>query len=206
MPSLFGPARTGSCDGVSRRDFLRVGGLALGGLSWPGLLRAEAQAGMGRSHKAVIMIFLAGGPAHQDLFDLKPDAPEGIRGEFRPIPTNVPGLEICEHLPRLARMMDRFVLLRSIVGAGGDHSAGQCLTGYRDLISKVQGGRPSLGAVVSKLQGAVDPDMPPFVGLSPRTGEVRWGNPGDPGYLGLTHAPFTPFRTEAKGSNRDLTR
>jgi hypothetical protein len=137
------------------------------------------------------------------MFDLKPDAPEGIRGEFRPIATNVPGLDLCEHMPRLARMMDQFVLVRSIVGAGGDHSAGQCMTGYRDLISKVQGGRPSLGAVVSKLQGTVDPDIPPFVGLSPRTGEVRWGNPGDPGYLGLAHAPFTPFRTEAKGSNRD---
>jgi hypothetical protein len=100
-------------------------------------------------------------------------------------------------------MMDKFVLLRSMVGAGGDHLAGQCLTGYRDWISKVQGGRPSLGAVVSKLQGAVDPDRPPFVGFSPRTGEARWGNPGDPGYLGLTHAPFTLFRTEAKGGNRD---
>ena len=203
MLNLLGPARTGYCDGVTRRDFLRVGGLAFGGLSLPGLLRAEAQAGIGRSHKAVIMIFLAGGPAHQDMFDLKPEAPEGIRGEFRPIATNVPGLEIGEHMPRLSRMMDKFVLLRSIVGAGGDHSAGQCLTGYRDLVSKVQGGRPSLGAVVSKLQGAVDPDMPPFVGLSPRTGEVRWGNPGDPGYLGLAHAPFTPFRSEAKGSNRE---
>ena len=131
MLSLFGPARTGYCDGVTRRDFLRIGGLALGGLSLPGLLRAESQAGVRRSHKAVIMIFLAGGPPHQDMFDLKPDAPEGIRGEFRPIPTNVPGLDICEYMPRLARMMDRFAVIRSIVGAGPDHSAGQCLTGYK---------------------------------------------------------------------------
>src|SRR5262245_37444464 len=202
MLNLFGPARTGYCDGVTRRDFLRVGGLALGGLALPGLLRAEAQAGIGRSHKAVIMIFLAGGPAHQDMFELKPNVPEGIRGEFRPISTNVPGLEVCEHMPRLAGMMDKFVLLRSIVGAGGDHSAGQCLTGYRDLISKVQGGRPSFGAIVSKLQGTVDPDMPPFLGLSPRTSEVRWGNPGDPGYVGLAQAPLTPFRTEATGRRR----
>jgi hypothetical protein len=109
-------------------------------------------------------------------------------------------------MPRLARMMDKFVLIRSLVGAGGDHSAGQCMTGYRDLVSKMQGGRPSLGAVVSRLRGPVHPDIPPFVGLSPRTGEVRWGNPGDPGYLGLAHAPFTPFRTEAKGSSRDRKR
>jgi Protein of unknown function (DUF1501) len=151
----------------------------------------------------VIMIFLAGGPPHQDMFDMKPEAPEGIRGEYKPIATNVPGLDICEYMPRLARMMDKFVVIRSLVGAGGDHSAGQCLTGYKDQISKVQGGRPSLGAVVSKLQGPVHPDVPPFVGLSPRTGEPRWGNPGEPGYLGLAHAPFTPFRTEVKGNRNN---
>lgn len=140
MFTIAGRARSGYCDGVRRRDFLKVGGLALGGLSLPQLLRAEAQSGISRSHKAVIMIFLAGGPPHQDMFDLKPDAPEGIRGEYRPIPTNVPGLDICEYMPRLAAMMDRFAVIRSLVGAGGDHSAGQCLTGYKDLISKCRGG------------------------------------------------------------------
>ncbi len=200
MLSLFGPARDGFCDGVSRRDFLKVGGLALGGLSFSGLLQAESRAGLHRSHKAVIMVFLAGGPPHQDMFDMKPDAPEGIRGEFRPIPTSVPGIQICEHMPRLAGMMDRFAIVRSIVGAGPDHSAGQCLTGYKDLVSKAQGGRPSLGALVSQLKGPVHPDVPVFVGLSPRTGEPRWGNPGDPGYLGLAHAPFTPFRSESRTS------
>jgi hypothetical protein len=200
MFTIKGRARSGYCDGVTRRDFLKIGGLALGGMSLPQLLRAEAQAGISRSHKAVIMIFLAGGPPHQDMFDLKPDAPEGIRGEYKPIPTNVNGIDICEYMPRIAGMMDKFALIRSVVGAGGDHSAGQCLTGYRDLISKAQGGRPSLGAIVSHLQGPVHPDVPPFVGLSPRTGEPRWGNPGNPGYLGLAHAPFTPFRTETTGS------
>ena len=198
MFTIAGRARSGYCDGVTRRDFLKIGGLALGGMSLPQLLRAEDQSGITRSHKAVIMIFLAGGPPHQDMFDLKPDAPDGIRGEYRPIPTNVPGLDICEHMPRLAKMMDKFALIRSVVGAGGDHSAGQCLTGYKDIVSKAQGGRPSLGAIVSHLQGPVHPDVPPFVGLSPRTGEARWGNPGEPGYLGLANAPFTPFRTEAK--------
>jgi Protein of unknown function (DUF1501) len=205
MLSLFGPARTGYCDGVTRRDFLRIGGLALGGLSLPALLRAESDAKVGRSHKAVIMIFLAGGPPHQDMVDLKPEAPEGIRGEFRPIATNVPGLEICEYMPRLARMMDRFALIRSVVGAGPDHSAGQCLTGYKDMVSKAQGGRPSLGSIVSRLKGPVHPDVPAFVGLSPRTGEARWGNPGEPGYLGLAYAPFTPFRSEAKTSRTNGT-
>ncbi|MFO0956850.1 MAG: DUF1501 domain-containing protein [Isosphaeraceae bacterium] len=186
------------CDGFTRRDFLKVGGLAMGGLGLADLLRAEAAAGVNRSHKAIIMVFLAGGPPHLDMFDLKPDAPAEIRGEFQPISTNLPGLDICEHMPRLAGMMDKFTVIRSMIGAGGDHSAGQCLTGYKDLISKAQGGRPSIGSVISKLQGPVSSDVPPFVGLSPRTGEVRWGNPGDPGFLGLPHAPFTPFRSDGK--------
>lgn len=196
MLTIGGRGATRFCDGVSRRDFLRLGGLAMGGLSMPELLRAEASAGVGGSSKSVIMVFLAGGPPHQDMFDLKPDAPEGIRGEYRPIPTDVPGLDIAEHMPRLARMMNKFVVIRTLVGAGGDHSAGQCMTGYKDAISRVQGGRPSLGAVVSHLQGPLRPDVPPFVGLSPRTDEPRWGNPGDPGYLGLAHGPFTPFRSD----------
>ena len=90
------------CDGVSRRDFLRIGGLALGGLSLPQILRAEAQSGVRRSQKAVIMIFLPGGPSHQDMFDLKMDAPSEVRGEFKPIGTNVAGIHITEHLPKLA--------------------------------------------------------------------------------------------------------
>ncbi len=88
------------CDGVSRRSFLKIGGLALGGLALPQLLEAEALAGIGKSHKAVIMIYLVGAPPHQDMFDLKMNAPSEVRGPFRPIKTNVPGIEICEHLPR----------------------------------------------------------------------------------------------------------
>jgi hypothetical protein len=194
MLTIAGKPHGPFCDGVSRRDFLKVGALALGGLSMPQILQAEARAGVGSSQKSVIMIFLAGGPPHQDMFDLKMDAPAEIRGEYRPIATNLPGLEICEHMPRLATLMDKLIVIRSMVGAHPDHSAGQCLTGYTDTQSKVQGGRPSLGAIVSKLQGPTEPTMPPFVGLSPRTKEKRWGNPGDPGYLGVAHAPFTPFR------------
>jgi Protein of unknown function (DUF1501) len=196
MLTLGRQAKGSFCDGIRRRDFLKLGGLALGGLSLPQLLRAEALAGVGKSHKAVIMVFLAGGPPHQDMFDLKPDAPSGIRGDFKPIATDVPGLDICEHMPRLAKMMNKFTVIRSLVGSGPDHSAGQCLTGYTDLTSRVQGGRPSLGSIVSKLEGPIHTDMPPFVGLSPRVGHPPWANPGDPGYLGLSHAPFAPFRAE----------
>ena len=140
-----------SCRGVPRRTFLQIGGLALGGLSLPQILRAEAQSGITRSHKSVIMIFLSGGPPHQDMVDLKPDAPAEIRGEFKPIATNVPGIEICEHLPRLAAMMDRIAVIRSLVGSEGQHAAFQCMTG-RTQQAQPGGGWPSLGSVVSKLQ------------------------------------------------------
>ncbi len=190
--TLRGPRGGGFCDGVSRREFLRVGGLGLGGFSLSSLLRAEAQAGASGSHKAVIMVFLAGGPPHQDMFDLKPDAPAEIRGEFKPIPTNVPGIEICEHLPRLAKMTDKLAILRTIVGARGEHAAVQCLSGYSEQESQLAGGRPALGSILSKLQGPVHSDMPPFIGLSPRTQHAPWGDPGHPGYLGLAHAAFSP--------------
>jgi hypothetical protein len=179
------------CDRVSRRSFLQIGGLVLGGLSLPQLLRAEAQAGISKSHKAVIMIFLSGGPPHQDMVDLKPDAPVEVRGEFKPIRTKVVGIDICEHLPRLAAMIDRFAVIRSLVGSEGHHAAFQCMTG-RTHQRQPAGGWPSFGSVVSKLQGPVNQAVPPFVGLSPQMKTSTWADPGQPGFLGLAHAPFKP--------------
>src|SRR5437762_6421486 len=146
MLTIYGP-RQRFCDGISRRSFLKIGALGLGGLTMPEIFRAEAQAGIGKSHKAVIMIFLPGGPSHQDIFDLKTDAPSEIRGEFKPIKTKVPGIQICEHLPLLASMMDKLALIRSIVGANGDHYAVQCLTG-RDSRNAPPGGWPCLGSTL----------------------------------------------------------
>jgi hypothetical protein len=192
MLTIFGNGKGNRfCDGYSRRDFLKIGGLALGGLSLPEILRAESRAGIRGSQKAIIMVFLPGGPPHQDMFDLKVDAPSEIRGEFKPIKTNVPGIEICEHMPRLAGMMDRLVLIRSMVGATGDHYSFQCLTG-RSHKGQPQGGWPALGAVLSKLKGPARAGIPPFVGLAPRMGHVPWSDPGGPGFLGLAHAPFKP--------------
>src|SRR6266566_5276643 len=108
MLTIYGQ-RHRFCDGISRRNFLKIGTLGLGGLALPQLLEAESQAGIGKSHKAIIMIYLPGGPPHQDMFDLKLDAPSEIRGEFKPINTNVPGIQICEHLPRMAAMMDKLI-------------------------------------------------------------------------------------------------
>ena len=197
MLTLHGPAYRNPCDGFSRRDFLKVGALTYGGLSLPQILAADAQAapGQAKRHKSVIMVFLAGGPPHQDMVDLKPDAPAEIRGEYKPISTNVPGLDFCEHMPLLAQRADKLAVIRSLVGCKDEHSAFQMLTGFPDTPFK-RAGRPALGSIVSYLQGPVDPAIPPFVGLSPRTSEVRWGDPGMAGYLGLAHGPFTPNRGE----------
>src|SRR5437764_1088457 len=179
------------CDGVSRRNFLKIGALGLGGLALPDLLRAEANAGQRKGHKAVIMIFLPGGPSHQDMFDLKLDAPSEIRGEFKPINTNVPVIQICEHMPRIARVMDKLTIIRSMVGAKDNHDACQCMTGHLNS-NQPPGGWPSLGSVVSKLQGPVDKAVPSFIGLAPKMGHMEWADPGKPGFLGIAHAPFKP--------------
>jgi hypothetical protein len=190
MLTIYGkPSRF--CDGISRRNFLKIGALGLGGLTLPQILRAEAQSGIRLSHKAIIMIFLPGGPSHQDMFDLKMDAPSEIRGEFKPISTNIPGIQICEHLPMMARMMDKMTIIRSIVGAADDHDAFQCMTGHL-VRNQPPGGWPALGSVVSKLQGAVNKSVPPFVGLSPKMGEMRWADAGKPGFLGVGCGPFRP--------------
>ncbi|MBI5759522.1 MAG: DUF1501 domain-containing protein [Planctomycetales bacterium] len=180
------------CDGLSRRNFLRVGGLAMGGLALPQILQAEQASGVAKGHKGIIMIFLPGGPPHQDMWDLKPDAPSEIRGEFNPIRTSVPGIEICELFPRLAGMMQKFVPIRSMVGCDGSHYAYQCLTGWRQRDRQPLGGYPCLGSVLSKVYGPVDPSVPACVGLAPKMGHMPWADNGVPGFLGVAHAPFTP--------------
>jgi hypothetical protein len=196
------PGKTGAqfCDGVSRRDFLKIGGLALGGLSLPQILAAEAQAGIRSSHKAVIMVFLAGGPPHQDMWDLKTEAPSDIRGEFKPIPTKVDGIQVCELFPRIAGIMDRMAVIRSVVGCVDDHDAYQCMTGWRRTALRSAGGYPSVGSVVAKLQGPIHPAVPPAVGLAAPTRERRWSDSGSPGFLGAAYAPFKPFMTGATPS------
>jgi hypothetical protein len=184
--------RSSFCDGITRRDLLRIGTLSVGGLSLPQLLRAEQAAGIRGSHKAVIMVYMCGAPAHQDMYDLKMDAPAEIRGEFKPIPTNVPGIQICEHMPRLAAAMDKCVVLRSVYGSpNGNHDSFICYSG-RTVQNQPPGGWPSMGAVASKLLGPARKAVPPFVGLSPDAGHPPYGSPGLPGFLGVSHAAFRP--------------
>src|SRR5262249_21179827 len=134
MLTIWGRKRTAAyCDGISRRNFLHIGGLTIGGLmslSLADLFRAEAREGSRSRHKAVINIFLGGGPAHQDLWDLKTEAPSEIRGELQPIATQVPGIQISEVFPRLARLMDKAVVIRSVVGATDRHDPVQCYSGW----------------------------------------------------------------------------
>ena len=195
MVSIFSKQSSSTCHG-SRRQFLKLGGLALGGLALPQLLEAQeasnATQGKSLSHKSIIMIYLSGGPSHQDMYDLKMNAPAEIRGSFRPIATNVPGIEICQHMPLLAKMMDKFTIIRSLYGGPDQHASDLCLSGYPIGPKGRQDNHPSLGAAVARLRGSVDPAVPPFVGLTTKTGHAPYSNPGLPGFLGPSYGPFQP--------------
>src|SRR5205809_958467 len=154
MLTLWG-ARQRFCDGITRRGFLKIGALGTG-LTLAEMLRARAQAGgvgagngKASSNKSAIMIYLPGGPSHMDMYDLKPEAAAEFRGEFKPIPTNVPGVQICEHMPLQARMFDKLAVVRSIISVD-EHSDSLVTTGYSENVN-TQAHHPSLGAVVSRL-------------------------------------------------------
>lgn len=185
-------ARAAQVARLSRRAFLQVGALGVGGLTLPQLLRSEAAAGIRSSPKSVIFIYLVGGPPHQDMFDLKPDAPKEIAGPWRPVATNVPGIQICEAFPRLATMMDKLVVVRSLVGNQNDHDAVQVFNGHHPRQGAAAvGGWPQLGSVVAKVQGPVDPATPPFISLCYQCTHGPYNEPG-PGFLGASFAPFRP--------------
>jgi hypothetical protein len=207
------------CDGITRREMLRVGGLAFTGLAWGDVLRAQAQSGRSRGPartdsfgkaKACIVIFNYGGPSHIDTFDLKPDAPAEIRGEFQQTATSVPGTRISEHLPRLARIADRYSLIRSVHHRDNDHAIGAylALTGYSHPRNDVLGiefpmaptDLPSMGSVISKIRPNQRPIFT-YVTL----GDLRHFGHNDSlgqgaGCLGRTYDPYTlPFVTRTRG-------
>ncbi len=190
MLRISGSQSSRFCDGVSRRGFLRLGALGLGGMALPQILKAEAGQAV-KSAKSVIMIYLPGGPPHQDMWDLKMDAPAEIRGEFTPIRTKIPGIQICELFPKMAAMMDRFSIIRSVVGAAAEHASDQCFTGRVKQNAPV-GGWPSFGSVVSKIHGQARPGVPASVGLSPKMAHAPWADPGKCGFLGPAHSCFQP--------------
>ena len=178
-------SRARYCDGVSRRNFLKLGAVGVGGLTLADMLRAdEAQKGDATyARKSIINVYLGGGPSHLDTFDLKPEAPQEFRGEFKPVDTNVSGIQICEHLPRLASMMSKLAIIRSITGLHEEHSPHQTETGWSDQSLRSSGGRPSLGSIVAKLQGANNGSAPTFVDL---TGHTKHG------FLGSVYGAYRP--------------
>ena len=182
---------------LSRRSFLQIGSFGLAGFTLPQLLKAEARAGRPQSVKSVILIYLVGGPPHQDMFDLKPSAPKEVAGPWRPIATNVTGIQICEAFPRLARMMDKLVVVRSLVGNQSDHDAVQVFNGHHPRKSIASGGWPQFGSVVAKLQGAADRAVPPYISLCYTCTHGPYNEPG-PGFLGPALTPFRPM-----GPSRD---
>jgi hypothetical protein len=209
MLTLLGPSSSRRhCDGISRRDFVRIGGLGLGGLSLARLLAIEdaqakenalpphAAGRAGKRHKSLIMIYLCGGPPHQDMYDLKIDAPAEIRGDFQPIPTAVPGIEVCELVPHLARIMDKLVPIRTVVGCRDEHAGYQCFTGHLSQ-NPPAGGWPHIGSSASRLQGPVEAGIPPFVSLCYVTQHKPYNEPSA-GFLGLGHNAFRPM-----GEGRD---
>jgi hypothetical protein len=170
------------CDGVSRRDFLRVGALSVGGLTLADVLRERAQAtpqGAVPRQKSVIMIYLPGGPSHMDMYDLKPQAAREFRGDFNPIGTNVPGIEICELFPLQAKIMDKLAIVRGIQFVD-EHSAHMVMTGFADRVR-----RPAFGCYVSHFRGR-ESSLPPYVSLMNNERDEH------PEFLGTAHRPFVP--------------
>lgn len=182
----------------NRRNFISIGSLFLGSYSigLPNILKAASESK--KSSKNIINIFLAGGPSHLDLWDLKPDAPSEIRGHFNPIKTNISGIELCEVFQELSKRMDKGTILRSIVESHGDHASFQCMTGWKPDNLKSIGGRPSIGSVVTKLNPSIEPSMPTYISLAEPTKHLPWSDGGNGGFLGAT---LNPFRPNGEGLN-----
>ncbi len=181
-----------TCDGLGRRDFLKIGTIGAAGFTLGQYMRlAEAgQVQAGAQAKAAIFINLPGGPSHMDTFDLKPDSSDEYRGEFTPIQTKIPGVEICEHLPKLASAMDKFVILRGVSHTLAAHNLGSeyVNTGNRPLPALEF---PGYGAVVTKELGG-PADLPPFVSI-PNSNQRA-------GYLGVKYAPLNTNSTPRPGA------
>ncbi|MCA9116305.1 MAG: DUF1501 domain-containing protein [Planctomycetaceae bacterium] len=189
------------CNGVSRRDILRLGAAGGSLLTLPNLLRAREHTG--RSGKSVILIHMAGGPSQLDSYDLKPDAPVEYRSTFRPIATSVPGVEISELLPRQAQMMDQLAIIRDLQFHNElpfDHDPHEVFSGYPPKYR-----RPPLGAIVSRVQPPVARALPPYVSLCQHRASITERlHPEDPLYAGTGHRPFAPISRDLENLQVEL--
>jgi len=182
------------CEGFHRRDMLRIGAAGLLGLTLPRLLQLESRAGNvpkdGEQRPkmkadSVILVWLPGGPATIDMWDLKPQAPDGIRGEFKEIDTNVSGVKICEHLAKMAKVIDKLTIVRSLYHTIPSHGPATVFmtTGNKPTPALQY---PSLGSLCSKLM-TVEKGVPPYCTFN----DIRGGVAGQAGYLGTGYNPFT---------------
>jgi hypothetical protein len=185
MLTFGGPAST-CCDGISRRQLLRVGALGFAGMTLADLLRLESRAETTRRPKSIIYVVLNGGPSHIDMYDLKPDAPAEYRGPFNPIATSLTGVRICELMPLQARMMHQMTLLRGVRSVENDHFLSEVYSG----LPRRAGHRPAFGSIVSRQLGSGS-SLPAYVSLDrPSSGEFEFERPF---YAGPGHGPFRPF-------------
>jgi hypothetical protein len=198
MLTFYGSPQGKHCDGLTRRAFLKVGALGVGGLTLADLLRLKAHAAGAASskavsNKAVIMVYLNGGPSHVDMYDLKPQAPVEYRGEFAPIETNVPGMAICELMPLQAKIADKLAIVRNIKFLQQGHTPPELFTGF------LTGNRPAMGSVISKLrrEAGVMGALPPYVYI----GDANYV--GQPSYLGKAHEAYIPG---SRAMNLELSR
>ena len=178
---------------LSRRNMLKAGVAGLAGLSLPQLIKERAravEAGTPLRKKSVILLWMTGGPSHIDTWDPKPDRPPMNRGPFEAIGTAVPGVSVCEHLPKQAAMMDRFTIIRSVDPKKSNHQPNQVMqTGSREAgprANPANGAKyPAIASVVAKHRGANDPSMPPYVAFMKHQSHIAWG-----GFLGKRYDPF----------------
>lgn len=181
MLDIAGSSHT-FCDGISRRRFLKVGAWTAGGLALPDVLRLRAQAkqaGVRTKPKSVIVICLQGGPSHIDLYDMKPNAPAEFRGEYDPMHTNVPGIDICDQMPLQAGIADKFTIVRGVRFIENNHDLSEVYTGLPRLAA-----RPAFGSIVSRFY--------PYRTEMPRYVALRKHHYEDPLYVGAAHRPFWP--------------
>jgi hypothetical protein len=179
-----------SCDGVSRRSFLRAGALGMTGVTLADVFRiraARAEQGLPARDTSVILIWKGGGPSHIDMWDLKPDAPSEYRGDFKPIATNVEGIQIGEHLPLSAKQMDKFSIVRSVTHPDSGHESAShyLLTGYKPTNDIPAQEMPSYGSITARVRGPRRPGLPAYLAVpsAPRSSSA--------GYLGVPYNPFS---------------
>lgn len=188
MLTIYGENSSPFCDSLSRRSFLQVGGLAVGGLTLPGFLQLQAKgaAQAPRSDKSVIMICLGGGPSHIDTYDMRPESPAEYRGEFLPIPSNVPGMQLCELMPRQAEIADKFAVVRNLQWTEPCHQYFEICTGF-----PAKAERPGFGPIVNRFYPGGTRILPRFVELG-GDGTTARRQAEDPRYVGAQYRSFYP--------------